>query len=174
MSVHSIASYVSMCSWRVCRGQGCGAGISGVIMHPKEVMLPLQEPIHAVHAGFHHSAAITNSGQVYVWGRNLCGELGLGQWSQELLPPRRIISFDGQSAIRCVTFGKRHALFSDHSGAMWASGSNRSGQLGLRMQPPARDEDTGSSTSTGSSTKSLSAVILSKHIDSKVCCFTSS
>ncbi|KAL6521486.1 hypothetical protein OROGR_018055 [Orobanche gracilis] len=39
----------------------------------------ISKRIVKISAGYHHSAAITEDGELYIWGKNANGQLGLGK-----------------------------------------------------------------------------------------------
>ena len=137
------------------------------MLKPREVLLPTKEPVYGVYAGHRHSAAITSSGAVHVWGRNASGELGLGQWAHSAKHPTRAIAFDGHGAVRHVAFGHHHALFSDQAGGLWAAGSNACGQLGAGTPLPPQHEQPAESP-TKDARGSVPVMVMKRHIDSRV------
>ena len=70
--------------------------------------------------------AIDEVGQVYSWGSNGAGQLGLGD-SVDRVDPQRI---EEMMDIVEISTGKAHALFLTNSGKVLASGSNLFGQCG--------------------------------------------
>ena len=80
----------------------------------------------SVAAGFFHSAAVSASGQLYVWGDNSSGQLGLG--TNETVPaPTPIPGFDDVVA---AAPGGAHTALLRRDGTVWTAGSNDFGQLG--------------------------------------------
>ncbi len=68
----------------------------------------------------------TVDGEVYTWGLNIYGELGLGDKTNRSTPEKvvelqNIVDIDG---------GKNHAIALDRQGKVYLAGSNRYGQLG--------------------------------------------
>jgi alpha-tubulin suppressor-like RCC1 family protein len=47
-----------------------------LILRPVHIPLPMKEKSTRVCCGFYHSAAITEEGELYLWGRNSCNQLG--------------------------------------------------------------------------------------------------
>ena len=87
--------------------------------------------VAAVSAGLYHSAALTAGGQLYTWGANSKGQLGLGSTSDMVFSPTLVHSLAGVP-LAGVACGGNHTLVVTVSGAVFAFGSNNHGQLGLR------------------------------------------
>ncbi|KAF3333961.1 RCC1 and BTB domain-containing protein 1-like protein [Carex littledalei] len=92
------------------------------------------EPIKIVQVacGEYHTAAISDSGEVYTWGLGSMGQLGhcsLQSGDKELIP-RRVVSLEG-TPIREVTCGGVHTCAVTERGALYAWGGGHVGQLGL-------------------------------------------
>lgn len=79
----------------------------------------------SVACGEMHSAIICPNGQVYVFGKNKHGQLGLGRYSKR----EKIQELSIRA--RRVALGKDHTLLLDLHGNVYATGSNSNGQLGL-------------------------------------------
>lgn len=63
---------------------------------PQEVLVP--EPVVAVAAGNYHTVALAESGNVWTWGRNDAGQLGIGQDVPGALEPRLVKPLQGGPA----------------------------------------------------------------------------
>ncbi|XP_049853132.1 uncharacterized protein LOC126334689 isoform X3 [Schistocerca gregaria] len=100
--------------------------------------------------GCHHSALLTSNGTLYVWGRNLDGQLGTGS-RKEVLIPTPVASQKKQSPASTVICGgipedsqlqqvscgcEFTTALEAASGRLWAWGSNAHGQLG---RPPLEE-----------------------------------
>jgi alpha-tubulin suppressor-like RCC1 family protein len=81
----------------------------------------------AVAAGWEHSLALTESGEVYAWGWNKGGRLGLGDRKKRLVPTK----VPGLTEVKAIAAGGAHSLALTESGEMYAWGWNWFGQLGL-------------------------------------------
>jgi alpha-tubulin suppressor-like RCC1 family protein len=80
-----------------------------------------------VSAGGYHTAAIKTTGQLWSWGRGLCGALGDGTVTDRCSPVREISS----STDWCqVSTGNYHTAAVKTSGQIWAWGNNACGSLG--------------------------------------------
>jgi len=86
--------------------------------------------ITAVAAGLYHSAALTASGELYTWGNNAKGQLGLGKNTDMVFSPTLVESL-ASVPLAGVACGGNHTLVVTRSGAVFAWGSNNHGQLGL-------------------------------------------
>ncbi|CAE7662905.1 UVR8, partial [Symbiodinium necroappetens] len=75
--------------------------------------------IVALAAGYGHTAAITDSGELWTWGYNDDGELGIGDTT------------DRHALIVAVAAGHWHTAAITHSGELWTWGYNINGQLGI-------------------------------------------
>jgi alpha-tubulin suppressor-like RCC1 family protein len=81
----------------------------------------------AVAAGQNHSLALTNAGQVYAWGANGSGQLGLGYTSTTSPTPTLI---PGLTGITGIAAGESHSLAWTATGELYAWGNNGNGRLG--------------------------------------------
>ena len=86
--------------------------------------------VTAVAAGMYHSCALTAAGQLYTWGNNSKGQLGLGRNNDMVFSPTLVESLAGVP-VAGVACGGNHTLAVTRSGAVFAWGSNNHGQLGL-------------------------------------------
>ncbi|KAG6398418.1 hypothetical protein SASPL_139878 [Salvia splendens] len=85
-----------------------------------------------VSCGEYHTAAISDTGEVYTWGLGSMGQLGhcsLQCGDKELLP-RRVVALDG-IVIKDVACGGVHTCALTDKGALYAWGGGQAGQLGI-------------------------------------------
>ena len=80
--------------------------------------------IVAIAAGSYHSLALDGGGNLYGWGNNNDGELGLG-YNLSPLNPQYITN-----GVAAIGAGQFHSLYVRTNGTVWASGANNLGQLG--------------------------------------------
>ena len=84
-------------------------------------------PLPAVAAGAMHSLVLTESGEVYAWGDNDDGQLGLGDREERLTPTK----VEGLPKVKAIAAGGGYSLALTESGEVYAWGNNAIGQLGL-------------------------------------------
>ncbi|NMB34935.1 MAG: hypothetical protein GX989_01465 [Firmicutes bacterium] len=84
--------------------------------------------LEALAAGGLHSLALKDDGTVWVWGRNISGQLGLGDGATTIktFP----VQIDDFKEVRALAAGDSHSLALKDDGTVWAWGCNSSGQLG--------------------------------------------
>lgn len=75
---------------------------------------------------YDHSFAIDESGQLWAWGLNSCGQLGDGT-TDTVLKPKPIIQ---GKKFKEISAGYAHTLAIDEDGNLWTWGKNDYGQLG--------------------------------------------
>lgn len=71
---------------------------------------------------------LDEAGQVWAWGRNEGGQLGVGH-SKDLMVPTLVQELTGYNIVEVAT-GKAHALFLTSCGKVLAAGENEKGQCG--------------------------------------------
>ena len=77
-------------------------------------------PLPAVAAGEVHSLVLTESGEVYAWGNNVSGKLGLGDTEARLTPTK----VEGLPKVKAIAAGIEHSLALTESGEVYAWGVN--------------------------------------------------
>ncbi|KAF1335389.1 Regulator of chromosome condensation, partial [Globisporangium splendens] len=87
------------------------------------------EKVVQVACGAFHSAAVTEVGSVYIWGKEDYGMLGVGQTS-DIQVPQKIELFETMPALR-VSCGGWHTVVVTKSGACYSFGRGEYGRLGL-------------------------------------------
>jgi alpha-tubulin suppressor-like RCC1 family protein len=80
-------------------------------------------------AGAYHSLLISQTGQVWSWGRNGNGQLGNGTITNSYTPVLCSAVTDWNSLI-FISAGKYHSLALKSDGSLWSWGYNNYGQLG--------------------------------------------
>eukprot|EP00727_Mastigamoeba_balamuthi_P014672 m51a1_g9830 hypothetical protein (1004) ;mRNA; r:1920609-1924455 len=93
---------------------------------PTHVRLTDTFSVVSVACGLQHTLALTRTGDVFAWGRNDLGQLGMSSKADCVLP-RRI----GEH-VTCVAAGFTHSLVLTASKKVFAMGEGRFGRLGLR------------------------------------------
>ncbi len=87
--------------------------------------------INDICCGGCHSLVLTNSGEVYAWGENDCGQIGnerRGQNECQLIPIK-LNGFSNEKIVM-ISCGDWYSMALTESGLVFSWGSNRSGQLG--------------------------------------------
>ncbi|KAG5326694.1 SRGEF factor, partial [Acromyrmex heyeri] len=87
------------------------------------------EVVIDVCCGWDSSMALTRNGELYVWGSNRYGQLGLDPSVFSSIPHPHKISFDKK--IKNVSMGLRHTAIVTENHELYICGSNNRGQLGL-------------------------------------------
>ncbi|CAL9101685.1 unnamed protein product [Musa textilis] len=98
-------------------------------LEPAEVS-GLPENIRQISAGYHHSAAVTADGELFIWGNNSSGQLGLGKSTKSIvyLPTR--VDFLVGINIKMVALGSEHTIAITDVGDALSWGAGDSGRLG--------------------------------------------
>ncbi|XP_053559395.1 probable E3 ubiquitin-protein ligase HERC3 [Bombina bombina] len=116
-----------------------GSGADGQLGHSMiETTIPVprlikklnQQKILQVSCGNHHCLTLADDGQIFTWGQNHFGQLGLGKSFNSQSSPQRVKSLDGIPLAQ-VAAGGSHSFALSLSGAVFGWGKNSAGQLGL-------------------------------------------
>uniref|UniRef100_A0A674P0C5 HECT and RLD domain containing E3 ubiquitin protein ligase 3 n=1 Tax=Takifugu rubripes TaxID=31033 RepID=A0A674P0C5_TAKRU len=86
--------------------------------------------IAQVMCGNQHCIALSKDGQLFTWGQNTSGQLGLGKGEPSKLFPQPLKSLAGIPLAK-ITAGGDHSFALSLSGAVFGWGKNKAGQLGL-------------------------------------------
>lgn len=84
----------------------------------------------AVAAGAFYSLAIGNDGNLYAWGSNVYGQLGIGSTIDQSTP-QKVVLPNGVTDWISIAAGGLHSLAIDNSGSLYTWGHNGFGQLGI-------------------------------------------
>jgi len=98
-------------------GAGHGGGAQPVAGHPFA-----HEAVVMVSAGRSHTACLTDSGAVWVWGVNIAGDLGLGDDRDRVAPVRWGAGTCAGVPVAMVACGNRTTLVLTRDGAVWQCG----------------------------------------------------
>jgi alpha-tubulin suppressor-like RCC1 family protein len=79
--------------------------------------------------------AAVSAGDVYAWGANAYGKLGIGQTGARNTP----VAVSNIMGVKSVKAGCDHALALKEDGSVWAWGYNSAGQLGNDSSGPGTD-----------------------------------
>lgn len=83
-----------------------------------------------VACGQFHTLALTNSGDLYSFGANMHGQLGLGYECEKVTKPTLVKSLQG-FPIAFICCGANHSFVVSKSGSIYGFGKNLFGQLGV-------------------------------------------
>ncbi|KAG7999979.1 putative E3 ubiquitin-protein ligase HERC4 [Nibea albiflora] len=97
---------------------------------PRNIKSLSDVQIAQVACGYWHSHALSRGGQVFSWGQNRYGQLGLGIHGQSISTPQIIQSLQGIPFAQ-ISAGGAHSFALTLSGAVFGWGRNKFGQLGL-------------------------------------------
>ncbi|XP_044503423.1 ultraviolet-B receptor UVR8 [Mangifera indica] len=90
----------------------------------------LEKKVDQISTGYYHSAAITVDGELYIWGKNSNGQLGLGKNAAKVVPvPTKIGCLSG-IFIKHVALGSEHSVAVTDGGEVLSWGGGGSGRLG--------------------------------------------
>ena len=111
----------------------------GAVLLPRALALPGTRPgarVIAVAAAKHHTLACTDAGEVFAWGCNRDGRLGV-PGCDTAATPRRVSSLAGRVRVVALAAANRHSVALGADGAVFTWGSNSFGQLGYGTPPGA-------------------------------------
>ncbi|XP_047195648.1 probable E3 ubiquitin-protein ligase HERC6 [Hippoglossus stenolepis] len=109
---------------------GMFVDLKQTFIRPSRVPIPLQVPVIHVACGNVHSLALTKGGDVFSWGSNSHGQLGLGKEVALQPTPVLVCALSGVPVTQ-IAAGASHTLFLTLAGLVYCCGANESGQLGL-------------------------------------------
>uniref|UniRef100_A0A3P8WZL0 HECT and RLD domain containing E3 ubiquitin protein ligase 3 n=1 Tax=Cynoglossus semilaevis TaxID=244447 RepID=A0A3P8WZL0_CYNSE len=118
-------------AWGAGEGGQLGLGSTEVAVRiPRLVKRLCDHRISQVKCGNQHCIALSRDGQLFTWGLNTSGQLGLGKGEPSKLFPQPLKSLAGIPLAQ-ITAGGDHSFALSLSGAVFGWGKNRAGQLGL-------------------------------------------
>ncbi|XP_049804341.1 probable E3 ubiquitin-protein ligase HERC4 isoform X1 [Schistocerca nitens] len=97
---------------------------------PKMIKALATSHVVQITSGHNHCLALTNNGELYAWGCNEYGQLGLGSSVSKETRPCLVRSLMG-IPIAIIACGGNHSFAVSKSGAVYGWGKNVFGQLGL-------------------------------------------
>ncbi|KAH0510222.1 E3 ISG15--protein ligase Herc6 [Microtus ochrogaster] len=116
-----------------------GAGLQGQLgievckeinLMPTKIKFPDGIKIIQVSCGHYHTLALSEDGQVFSWGSNSHGQLGLRKICSSQDRPQRVMSLEGIPLAQ-VAAGGNHSFALSLTGTSFGWGSNSVGQLAL-------------------------------------------
>uniref|UniRef100_A0A3Q2DP84 HECT and RLD domain containing E3 ubiquitin protein ligase 3 n=1 Tax=Cyprinodon variegatus TaxID=28743 RepID=A0A3Q2DP84_CYPVA len=118
-------------TWGAGEGGQLGLGTTeAVVRIPRLVKRLCDHSISQVMCGNQHCIALSRDGQLFTWGQNTNGQLGLGKGEPSKLTPHPLKSLAGIPLAQ-ISAGGDHSFALSLSGAVFGWGKNRAGQLGL-------------------------------------------
>ncbi|XVF14738.1 hypothetical protein REPUB_Repub09cG0087400 [Reevesia pubescens] len=94
----------------------------------------LTKEIVQISTGYHHSCAITADGELYMWGKNSSGQLGLGKKAAKVVHmPTKVECLSGLT-IKLAALGSEHTVAVTDGGEALSWGGVGSGRLGHGLQ----------------------------------------
>ncbi|XP_058527672.1 probable E3 ubiquitin-protein ligase HERC4 isoform X5 [Ochotona princeps] len=105
-------------------------GSEECIRVPRNIKSLSDIQIVQVACGYYHSLALSKASEVFCWGQNKYGQLGLGVDCKKQTSPQLIKSLLGIPFMQ-VAAGGAHSFVLTLSGAIFGWGRNKFGQLGL-------------------------------------------
>ncbi|KAI4884476.1 hypothetical protein NFI96_014104 [Prochilodus magdalenae] len=97
---------------------------------PRLIKKLCEHRISQVMCGNQHCIALSKDGQLFTWGQNSSGQLGLGKGEPSSLSPQPLKSLCGIPLAQ-ISAGGDHSFALSLSGAVFGWGRNSAGQLGL-------------------------------------------
>ncbi|RVE76160.1 hypothetical protein OJAV_G00005540 [Oryzias javanicus] len=117
--------------WGAGDGGQLGLGSAEMAVRiPRLVKKLCDHSISQVVCGNQHCIALSRDGQLFTWGQNSSGQLGLGKGETSKLSPSPVKSLAGIPLAQ-ITAGGDHCFALSMSGAVFGWGKNKAGQLGL-------------------------------------------
>lgn len=111
------------------RGQLGHENLTSKIHIPKLIESLKDKKIGFAAVSYHHSAVVTDTGELYTFGMNDCGQLGLDH-TQHQSTPQHVKALEGHK-VAMVSCGLYHTIICTVAGELLSCGKNDYGQLGL-------------------------------------------
>ncbi len=96
---------------------------------PTLVTVPDDLKVKLVSCGVYHTVIIAEDGNLYSFGDNIYGQLGLGNNTNTNIPT--LVTVQDDLKVKVVSCGKLHTVIIAEDGNLYSFGDNSSGQLGL-------------------------------------------
>uniref|UniRef100_A0A8C5BRH2 HECT and RLD domain containing E3 ubiquitin protein ligase 3 n=1 Tax=Gadus morhua TaxID=8049 RepID=A0A8C5BRH2_GADMO len=130
---HSVAlnAQGQVFSWGAGAGGQLGLGTAEeAVRIPRLIRKLCEHRISQIMCGNQHCIALSRDGQLFTWGQNTNGQLGLGKGEPSSLTPQPLKSLAGIPLAQ-ISAGGDHSFALSLSGAVFGWGKNSAGQLGL-------------------------------------------
>jgi alpha-tubulin suppressor-like RCC1 family protein len=136
----ALARYGTVFGWGSNSFSQLGVAGGGALSIATPITIPSQGPIDVIAAGSAHCLAHGQNGNVYGWGYNGHGQLGLGFTSVVQATPAPMQSGpNGMSDINdLAAAGNLSVMIRNSDRALFVAGDNQSGQLGLAASSSAQ------------------------------------
>lgn len=125
-----------MVSWGYGNSGCLGHGDTSTLLRPSLVIRLVSETIVYLECGAYHTAAVSDKGELWVWGRNDVNQLGIskeGLLQDDIgvaaLVPRRVEELE--KSAKAVACGEAHTLVLNNHGQVACFGWGQEGQLGV-------------------------------------------
>eukprot|EP00741_Cyanophora_paradoxa_P003473 tig00000711_g3373.t1 len=106
-----------------------GLGTDGEKRTPQPIRLLRKKGVRDVACGADHTVVVTYQGEVYAWGRNMYGQLGLGTLADHDTPT--LVSALHGKQVRQMACGAMHTVAVMEDGEVYAWGRSELGQNGI-------------------------------------------
>ena len=103
---------------------------SSLTKTPKIIQSLSSKKIISFSSGKAHSLALTSRGQIYCWGANVCGQLGIELKKDLGFKNPFILKSLNQIKIKTISCGDGHSLALSYNGDVYSWGAGGCGQLG--------------------------------------------
>jgi alpha-tubulin suppressor-like RCC1 family protein len=97
---------------------------------PIQLVLPDKKKAIDVNCGDYHTGALCKNGDVFFWGRNNHGQLGLGHRYDQLTPQLLNLEIFKDEKVKQLALGSSHSVILLENGDIYGFGGNQYGQLG--------------------------------------------
>jgi alpha-tubulin suppressor-like RCC1 family protein len=122
-------------AWGCCLHGQCGTGsINKAVPLPHLVSSMGPLCCTSVSAGLFHTLCCTDLGDVYSWGGNQDGALGIGSFDTHLEPVLVDCLGENDRIVKKVSAGARHSLALCQNGDVYSFGCGKFGQLGVNVK----------------------------------------
>lgn len=88
------------------------------------------EKVVQISAGNHHSCAVTADGELFVWGKNSSGQLGLGKSAGKVVSTPRKVDYLADVRVKMTALGSEHSIVVTEDGEALSWGAAGAGRLG--------------------------------------------
>lgn len=98
----------------------------------KNFNLEANEKIIDIYSGFFHGIALTSNQNLFSFGQNNSGQLGIKNNISTSIPQKmnQNIGFSTEDSVQTLALGEKHSLLVSNRGEIYSWGDNGSGQLG--------------------------------------------